>query len=170
VYGIILINSHVFWISTIVLHCGAPGKVALVELWKIYKFALTAMFFNRVQELKASGLKWRRGSLVQLFHHSRPVSLKNLKKGKSVQLDYHLNGSSFEIRNITYTKQDCSRCVPRRSIQFYEDFFIKIFKGFYCTPAKFNIQQLYTYILPVQCIYVFCMDLRTNSDYLCIQY
>jgi hypothetical protein len=28
---------------------------------------------------------------------------------------------------------------------------------------QFNIQQLY--ILPTHCIYVFCVDLRTNSDY-----
>jgi hypothetical protein len=28
---------------------------------------------------------------------------------------------------------------------------------------QFNIQQLY--VLPTQCIYVFCVDLRTNSDY-----
>jgi len=27
---------------------------------------------------------------------------------------------------------------------------------------QFNIQQFY--ILPTQCIYVFCVDLRTNSD------
>ena len=27
---------------------------------------------------------------------------------------------------------------------------------------QFNIQQLYA--LPTQCIYVFCVDLRTNSD------
>jgi len=26
-----------------------------------------------------------------------------------------------------------------------------------------NIQQFY--VLPTQCIYVFCVDLRTNSDY-----
>ena len=31
-----------------------------------------------------------------------------------------------------------------------------------CT-AQFNIQQFY--VLPTQCIYVFCVDLRTNSDY-----
>ena len=30
----------------------------------------------------------------------------------------------------------------------------------YC---QFNIQQFY--VLPTQCIYVFCVDLRTNSDY-----
>jgi hypothetical protein len=28
---------------------------------------------------------------------------------------------------------------------------------------QFNIQQYY--VLPTQCIYVFCVDLRTNSDY-----
>ena len=28
---------------------------------------------------------------------------------------------------------------------------------------QFNIQQFY--VLPTQCVYVFCVDLRTNSDY-----
>ena len=35
----------------------------------------------------------------------------------------------------------------------------------YC---QFNIQQFY--VLPTQCIYVFCVDLRTNSDYFPIQH
>jgi hypothetical protein len=30
-----------------------------------------------------------------------------------------------------------------------------------CTDT-FNVQQLY--VLPTQCIYVFCVDLRTNSE------
>ena len=34
--------------------------------------------------------------------------------------------------------------------------------------AMFNIQQFY--VLPTQCIYVFCVDLRTNSDYFPIQH
>ena len=33
---------------------------------------------------------------------------------------------------------------------------------------QFNIQQLY--LLPTQCIYVFCVDLGTNSDYFPIQH
>jgi hypothetical protein len=33
---------------------------------------------------------------------------------------------------------------------------------------QFNMQQFY--ILPTQCIYVFCVDLRTNSDYFPIQH
>ena len=28
---------------------------------------------------------------------------------------------------------------------------------------QFNIQQFY--VLPTDCIYVFCVDVRTNSDY-----
>ena len=34
--------------------------------------------------------------------------------------------------------------------------------------ARFNIQQFY--VLPTQCIYVFRVDLRTNSDYFPIQH
>jgi hypothetical protein len=33
---------------------------------------------------------------------------------------------------------------------------------------KNTIQQFY--VLPTQCIYVFCVDLRTNSDYFPIQH
>jgi len=33
---------------------------------------------------------------------------------------------------------------------------------------QFNIQQFY--VLPTLCIYEFCVDLRTNSDYFPIQY
>ena len=33
---------------------------------------------------------------------------------------------------------------------------------------QFNIQQ--SYVLPTLCIYVFCVDLRTNSDYFPIQH
>jgi len=33
---------------------------------------------------------------------------------------------------------------------------------------QFNIQQ--SYVLPTHCIYVFCVDLRTNSHYFPIQH
>ena len=33
---------------------------------------------------------------------------------------------------------------------------------------QFNIQQFY--VLPKQCVYVFCVDLRTNSNYFPIQH
>jgi hypothetical protein len=32
---------------------------------------------------------------------------------------------------------------------------------------RFNIHKFY--VLPTQCIYVFCVDLRTNSDYFTVQ-
>jgi hypothetical protein len=34
--------------------------------------------------------------------------------------------------------------------------------------ARFNIHNFY--VLPTQCIYVFCVDLRTNRDYFPIQH
>jgi len=34
--------------------------------------------------------------------------------------------------------------------------------------GQFNIQQFY--VLPTHCIYAFCVDLRTNSDYFPIQH
>ena len=33
---------------------------------------------------------------------------------------------------------------------------------------QFNIQQFYD--LPTHCVYVFCVDLRTNSDYFTVQH
>jgi len=38
----------------------------------------------------------------------------------------------------------------------------------YYTYRQCNIQQFY--VLPTQCICVFCVDLRTNSDYFPIQH
>jgi hypothetical protein len=38
----------------------------------------------------------------------------------------------------------------------------------YYMYQQINIQQFY--VLPTQCIYVFCVDLRTNSDYFPIQH
>ena len=38
----------------------------------------------------------------------------------------------------------------------------------YWVYHQFNIQQFY--VLPTQCPYVFCVDLRTNSDYFLIQH
>jgi hypothetical protein len=36
-----------------------------------------------------------------------------------------------------------------------------------CTTS-FKIHEFY--VLPTQCVYVFCMDLRTNSDYFLVQH
>jgi hypothetical protein len=51
---------------------------------------------------------------------------------------------------------------------------MKLFLITFRTPVvtiwttMFNIQQFY--VLPTQCIYVFCVDLRTNSDYFTVQH
>jgi len=36
------------------------------------------------------------------------------------------------------------------------------------TAGLFDIQKFY--VLPTQCIYVLCVDLRTNSDYFPVQH
>ena len=59
----------------------------------------------------------------------------------------------------TFVKQ---RCYCRTEGCFYH----MIHRGHY-TYHPFNIQQ--TYVLPTQCIYVFCVDLRTYSDYFTVQ-
>jgi len=33
---------------------------------------------------------------------------------------------------------------------------------------QFNVHKLY--VLPTQCVYVFCVDMRTNSDYFTVQF
>jgi hypothetical protein len=38
----------------------------------------------------------------------------------------------------------------------------------YSTYRQFNIQQFY--VQPTQCIYVFCVDLRTRRNYIPIQH
>jgi len=49
--------------------------------------------------------------------------------------------------------------------------------GYVISPLKANGHYMYhqfsinkVYGLPTQCIYVFCVDLRTNSDYFHIQH
>ena len=39
---------------------------------------------------------------------------------------------------------------------------------YYYMYCQFNINQFY--VLPTQCVYVFCVDLRTNSDYFTVQH
>jgi len=49
----------------------------------------------------------------------------------------------------------------------YANGFTLKLRGYYMYH-QFNIQRFY--VLPTQCIYVFCVDLRTNSDYFPIQH
>jgi hypothetical protein len=49
----------------------------------------------------------------------------------------------------------------------------ELFDQIFCVPeviirTRFNIQQFH--VLPSQCIYVFCVDMRTNSEYFPIQH
>ena len=73
----------------------------------------------------------------------------------------------------------CIECRQRGSLShicqnfpFFHAFWYSLFNplkpsGHYMY-RQFNIQQFY--VLPTHCIYVFCVDLRTNSDYFPIQH
>jgi hypothetical protein len=57
-----------------------------------------------------------------------------------------------------------SRC---KGIMF-EVYFKPLKSSGYYMYHQFNIHKFY--VLPTQCIYMFCVDLRTNSDYFPIQH
>jgi hypothetical protein len=65
--------------------------------------------------------------------------------------------------------------VPSSSHYMYRQLFLYVPPGVTIYTAsghymyrQFNIQQFY--VLPTQCIYVFCVDLITNSDYFTVQH
>jgi hypothetical protein len=79
------------------------------------------------------------------------------------------------IRNVTWFASNGIMCTRLSKVQYYEILWrvltvvsaFSVLKG-HCMYRQFNIEQFY--VLPTQCIYVFCVDLRTNSDYFPIQH
>jgi len=61
----------------------------------------------------------------------------------------------------------CVYCAVRTESTYFFIYDLLKPSGYYVT-TQFNIQQLY--VLPTHCIYVFYVDLRTNSDYFPIQH
>jgi len=81
----------------------------------------------------------------------------------------------YKIRCSNCHYSGVATCRPISIDMTHEPDPIKVPQGLtYKTPvvilctAKFNTQPFY--VLPTQCIYVFCVDLRTNSDYFSIQH
>jgi hypothetical protein len=63
-------------------------------------------------------------------------------------------GGHYVYRTVvTICTAQWSLCVPHSGHYMYH---------------QFNIHKFY--VLPTECIYVFCVDLRTNSDYFPIQH
>jgi hypothetical protein len=64
---------------------------------------------------------------------------------------------------------NCYDLIQQKSLMFFLYCYINTLKpsGHYMYH-QFNIQQFY--VLPTQCIYVFCTDLRRKSDYVPIQH
>jgi len=82
-------------------------------------------------------------------------------------------GTNSVVQHVTI--QVCATFRPNSIDMTHKPEPIKVPQGLnYKTPvvilctAKFNIQSFS--VLPTQCFYVFCVDLRTNSDYFPIQH
>ena len=64
---------------------------------------------------------------------------------------------------------DCCYRTPRKPLREYSlQKQPQISRVILIMYRQLNIQQFY--VLPTQCVYVFCVDLRTNSDYFPIQH
>jgi hypothetical protein len=79
-----------------------------------------------------------------LYHTKYITKKKNDSKNESMKNTYVLAGKMQSFLNTLRSREG------------------------YFMYHQFNIQQFCN--LPIECIYVFCMDLRTNSDYFPIQY
>ena len=75
--------------------------------------------------------------------------------------------SLYSINCLVFiTETECVYCAVRAGYLYITQAPLK--PGGHYMYHRFNIQQLY--VLPTQCIYVFCVDLRTNSEYFPIQH
>ena len=71
-------------------------------------------------------------------------------------------GQQLDSRTASHPRRPellsgCSLCIPN-----------PLKRSGHYMYHQFDIQQFY--VLPTQCIYVFCVDLRTNSDYFTVQH
>jgi len=67
---------------------------------------------------------------------------------------------------VFVTETGCVYCAVRTEYLYIIQILLKS-SGHYMYQ-QFNIHKFY--VLPTQCVYVFCVDLRTNSDYFTIQH
>ena len=81
----------------------------------------------------------------------------------------HNGMNSIKIINwlVFIMETVCVYCAVRTESTYFFIYDLLKPSGYYVT-TQFNIQQLY--VLPTHCIYVFYVDLRTNSDYFPIQH
>ena len=80
-------------------------------------------------------------------------------------------GGGFTVsgaRKIRNGKLQCAHWPHCSSFRYVLIIFNALKPSGHYMYRQFNIQQFY--VLSTQCIYVFCVDLRTNSDYFPIQH
>jgi hypothetical protein len=73
----------------------------------------------------------------------------------------------MKLRGVSLYLQHCDRDTAFLQFNKWLYFITSLGLSGHYTCRQFNIQQLY--VLPTQCIYAFCVNLRTNSEYFPIQ-
>jgi len=79
------------------------------------------------------------------------------------------SSGSMNLTNEDNNEKERTPLVVIQNLQRYSVRFIKLLQSsVYYMCHQFNTQQFY--VLHTQCIYEFCVDLRTNSDYFPVQH
>jgi hypothetical protein len=114
---------------------------------------------HKTCDIYTGEIMWRHGLKVQ--GEGRGTKFSPLKPSGNYmyQQVYH-----YKILRSAYTVYFCVLCGSENKQRL-----------FHCTALTewfYNRDGVFTarYVLPTKCIYVFCLDLRTNSDYFTIQH
>jgi hypothetical protein len=99
-----------------------------------------------------------RRPLIQLQQHQTKPSIS-----------LHVSSATRYAARLLFTRNGitCPVCVSLPN-NFKQNAYILVCLKTHYMYRQFNIQQFY--VMPTHCIYVFCVDLRTNSDCFPIQH
>jgi hypothetical protein len=137
----ILQNVGNYWLSDT---APPPGRLASSLHMRVWEYVWSALLLC-IQEILGSSLSMEMWFLTVVLVYLRPWPLPPHSQQCILHwlLSYYMLLYSLSAVN------------PLKS-------------GGHYMYHQFNINQFY--VLPTQCIYVFCVDLRTNSDYLTVQH
>ena len=179
-----------WWPNSLLLACCPPNRVACSTWPSVTTSCFTSLALSVEQSGLRAGNRDRRGGVGE-----RTDNLRNAKTAESISLGFTLRDGfqarvSLLVQEVgtksfwSTVKQHCVACSVWYSakqelnvqllayIDNYRTYRAQWslyvpYSGHYIY-RQFNIQQFY--VLPTQYIYVFCADLRTNTDYFPVQH
>ena len=127
----------------------------------------STLTYSTVQytNLQYSAVQWNKYVFIQFLPYPPPSLPDTLRHPAIHLLPPHNN--SVALRNVVPSVRLLQYC---RSVTFWRKVTGTSYGSLKSPVVTIftNIHQLY--VLPSQCIYVFCVDLRTNSGYFPIQH